>query len=181
MEGDPARVAAQILAQGKGHTYVKHMTHHMIPSVPRDWFSAVTHTFLIRHPARVIASYTAKRERPSLEDIGFPQQADIFDQVCKMGRRPIVVDSFDIRADPPGVLQKLCEALELDWDPAMLSWPKGGHAADGVWAQHWYGAVHGSTGFAGAEGALPELDGWAAELSQAAMPFYTQMKEHRLR
>ena len=47
----------------------------------------------------------------------------------------------------------------------MLAWPAGGRPEDGVWAKHWYGAVHRSTGFAEPEGALPELTGAAAELA----------------
>ena len=37
-------------------------------------------------------------------------------------------------------------ALDLAFDPAMLAWPKGPKACDGLWAYHWYDAVHESTG-----------------------------------
>ena len=68
--------------------YQKHMTHHMLPEWPTDWIQEVTNVFLIRHPARVIASYAKKREDPTLDDIGFVQQACIFDMV----EAPIVID-----------------------------------------------------------------------------------------
>ena len=35
-----------------------------------------------------------------------------------------VVRYEDLAADPQGVLQKACAALQLAWDPAMMSWPK---------------------------------------------------------
>ena len=73
------------------------------------------------------------------------------------GQNSVVLDSADIRRDPEGMLRKLCDAIGLSWDPSMLSWPEGGHPDDGVWAPHWYGAVHRSTGFAPAEGDLPVL------------------------
>ena len=51
--------------------YQKHMTHHMTDAVPVAWMRDVRNVFLIRHPARVIASYAAKREAPTLDDLGF--------------------------------------------------------------------------------------------------------------
>jgi len=160
--------------------YQKHMTQHMIGSVPRDWLEHVTNVFLIRHPARVVASFAEKLENPTLADIGFVQQVEIFDQVLALGQIPVVIDSVDIRADPERMLRLLCAAINIPWDPAMLRWPAGGHASDGVWAAHWYGAVHRSTGFAGPEGALPELSGKSAALCRAALPFYERLKAGRL-
>ena len=43
---------------GPKHMYQKHMTQHMIDAIPRDWIKKVTNVFLIRHPARVIASFS---------------------------------------------------------------------------------------------------------------------------
>ena len=148
----------------------------MVPSVPRDWMADVVNVFLIRHPARVIASYAKKREAPSLEDIGFRQQAELFEYTQNLGQKPVVINSADIRANPETALRGLCDAIGLAWDPAMLAWPKGGHPDDGVWAAHWYGAVHQSTGFAGAEGDLPELSGDYAQLAQRAMPYYDALR-----
>lgn len=181
---DPAKVAAALtgsIPAEKAHYYQKHMCQHMIREMPRDWMSEVVNVFLIRHPARVIASFGAKYEAMTLADIGFTQQTELFDHVRALGQAPIVIDSADIRRDPEAMLRALCDAIGLDWDPAMLSWPAGGHAADGVWAPVWYGAVHRSTGFAGPEGDLPELDAAAAELLDAALPHYERLAALRLR
>lgn len=181
---DPADVAGDVagpIPGGKPHWYQKHMTHHMIDGVPRDWMAEVVNVFLIRHPARVVASYAKKREAPVLDDIGFRQQAELFDQVKALGQTPVVIDSADIRDNPEAALRGLCAAIGLVWDPGMLRWPAGGHADDGVWAPHWYGAVHRSTGFDGAEGDLPSLSGDYADLAAAAMPFYTAMQAEALR
>src|SRR6266496_1911169 len=61
--------------------FQKQMTHHLLPEVDREWLGAVTNCFLIRDPIEVIASYIKKREDPVLEDLGFTQQAEIFDFV----------------------------------------------------------------------------------------------------
>lgn len=180
---DPETVVQSLIGPvpgGRAHFYQKHMCHHMVDGVPRDWMGAMRNVFLIRHPARVIASYTEKHDALTLEGIGFVQQAQMFDEVAAAGGDPLVIDSHDIRANPEAMLRRLCEALGLEWDAGMLRWPSGGHPQDGAWAPHWYGAVHRSTGFAGAEGALPELAGAAAELAEAAMPFYRRLEAVKL-
>ena len=179
----PAKVIESLLGpvpDGKRHVYHKHMTQHMTPNVPRDWVHEVTNVFLIRHPARVVASFAAKYENPTLEDLGFLQQAELFDRLVEAGTKPVVIDSYDIRAEPEHMLRQLCRAIGLNWDSSMLQWPKGGHKDDGVWAAHWYGAVHRSTGFAAPEEGLPRLEGAMVKLAERAMPAYEKLSDYKL-
>jgi len=159
--------------------YQKHMTHHMIDGIPRDWMHEVSHVFLIRHPARVIASYAKKREQPTLEDLGFPQQWSLFQEVKDEGA--LVVDSSDIRSSPGTMLETMCTKLHIPFTERMLRWSSGGHAEDGVWAAHWYDAVHRSAGFDGAEGPLPDLPKEYLPLLEAALPVYLEFRDRRLR
>jgi hypothetical protein len=156
------------------------MTHHLLPEVGREWLGEVTNAFLIRDPAHVAASYAKVRGEPTLADLGYPQQVEIF-RACGGP----VVDAADVLADPAGTLSALCAALGLAWDPAMLSWPAGRRATDGVWAPHWYAAVERSTGFAapgqatsaGPAGAPPHL----RELVERARPLYEELAAAALR
>lgn len=180
---DPAEVVESLLTWSQGgcpHVYQKLMTQHMVADIPRAWMGDVTNVFLIRHPARVVASFASKFAKPTLEDLGFMQQAALYDQLQILGQRALVVDAADIRADPAGMLRRLCAALDLPFDPAMLSWPLGGHENDGVWAAHWYGAVHRSTGFAGPEAPLPVLRGEAANLAAEGMAVYDRLTALKL-
>ena len=180
---DPKEVESALLGSvpgGRPHFYQKHMTQHMIPSMPRGWMEDVRHVFLIRHPARVVASFAAKYERPTLTDIGFLQQEELYDRVNASGGTPVVIDSSDIRRAPEVMLKRLCDAIGLAWDPAMLCWPSGGHPQDGVWAAHWYGSVHASTGFAPAEGPLPDLPPEVAGLAARALPSYEKLAAVKL-
>jgi hypothetical protein len=175
-ETDPARVAKLCTAPVETrHLYMKHMPHQMLEGFPMDWADDCVHVHLIRHPARVIASYAAKRENPTLDDIGFARQAALY---ARLGG--VVIDSTDIRADPEAMLRRLCDAIGLNFDPAMLHWHPGPRAEDGIWARHWYGAVHRSTGFAGAEGPLPSLEGALAALCAAAEPAYEQLSRDKI-
>ncbi len=168
------------IPDGKPHAYHKHMTQHMIDGMPRDWIAQVTNVFLIRHPSRVLASFSAKYDDATPADIGFVQQSALFDLLVAQGQAPVVIDSADIRDNPDRMLRVLCDAIGLPFDPAMLSWPQGGHTADGVWKDVWYGSVHQSTGFAGPEGALPVLSGRFAAWAQDALPLYHRLRDVRL-
>ncbi|MDP3339188.1 HAD family hydrolase [Frigidibacter sp.] len=178
-EADPGKVAAACsgpIPQEQSLFYQKHMTVHMIPGVGRGFMRDCVNVFLIRHPARVVASYAKKREGPTLPDIGFVQQAELFDEVTGwLGHPPVVVDSLDIRANPRETLQKLCQSIGIPFTDNMLTWPAGGHPSDGIWAPHWYGAVHRSTGFEEPEGPLPELSPEYQALADQALPHYERL------
>jgi hypothetical protein len=181
---DPATVAAACLGpnpDGKPLWYQKHMTMHMIPAFDRGFLSGLTNVFLLRHPAHVIASYARKREAPTLQDIGFLQQAQLFDQVSDMtGTAPPVITAESIRANPKEALTRLCHALRIPFTEAMLHWPPGPKPFDGVWAPHWYGAVHRSTGFEAPEGPLPDLPPAYQRLADAALPAHDRLAAHAI-
>ena len=180
---DPQQVATDMLGpvpSGKPVWYQKHMAHHMVDGFPLDWMDGVTNVFLLRRPERVLASYAQKREDVSLRDIGFAEQAALFDRVAdRLGKAPPVVDSEDVRRDPRGTLSALCAVIGLTFDEAMLSWPKGQHPDDGVWAPHWYGAIFDSTGFAPPDEKVVELPDHLQRIADEARAFYERMAVHK--
>lgn len=134
--------------EGKPVWYQKHMTHHMLPEVGREWFDAVTHCFLIRDPRDMLTSLQKTIPFPTLGDTGMPQQAEIFEEVRRRtGRVPPVIDAREVLENPRGMLTLLCEALEVEFREEMLRWSAGPRRTDGVWAKHWYAAVEKSTEF----------------------------------
>ncbi|WP_433363251.1 HAD family hydrolase [Actinoplanes sp. CA-142083] len=171
-------VAAQLtgpLAGDPAVHYQKHMTHHLLPGIGRDWLGALTHAFLIRDPSHVVASYARVRGEPTLEDLGYPQQAEIY----RAFGGP-VVDAADVLRDPAGTLARLCAALGIAFDPAMLAWAPGPRATDGVWAPFWYASVQASTGFAPYNPAPVEVPDRLRPLVDAAQPYYDELARHRL-
>lgn len=161
--------------------YQKHMTHHMLPTVPRDWMQACRNVFLIRHPARVIASYARKMPDVTLDAIGFPQQESLFkDALSFEGPPPIVIDSSDILRDPQSMLMALCQALEIPWTEQMLSWPAGPRPEDGVWAPHWYDAVWQSTGFGSPPGPRPTVEPGLQTVYEEALDIHQRLAAYRL-
>jgi len=133
---------------GKAVYYQKHMTHHLLPEIDRDWMRRVTNCFLIRDPAEVIASYVKKKADPTLEDIGFVQQEEIFDWVRQETNTiPPVIDACDILENPAATLTSLCRSIGVPFTDTMLCWPPGLRQTDGIWAKYWYPEVATSTGF----------------------------------
>ncbi len=167
---------------GQRIVYEKHMTHHMLPGFGRDWMSACRNAFLIRDPARVLASYTVKREDVTLADIGFVQQAEIFAREAdRLGAAPPVVEGVDVLRDPAATLSKLCAALDIPWSTDMLSWPAGRRATDGVWAPAWYDAVERSTGFGPpSEEASMQLADHLQRIADQARPHYEALAKWKL-
>lgn len=185
-ESDPARVAAALLGPAPGGAtvfYQKHMAHHMRPNFGLRWTTYVENAFLIRPPEAVLASYAVKRADPTLDDIGFAQQAELFDMAAeRLGHAPPVVLAADVLAKPAATLAALCGALKIPFDEAMLAWPAGRRESDGVWGAHWYHAVEASTGFAEPkdEAGFDDLPDALKSVADAARPHYERLLAHRL-
>lgn len=162
--------------------YQKHMTHHLLPNIGREWFHDLTHVLLLRDPREVLLSYSRAMETVTLEDIGFPQQAELFDWLTEhQGRPPLVIDSGDFLRAPEPYLRKLCEHIGVPFASGMLRWPAGRRDTDGVWAPHWYASVEASTGFAPWRPREGELEGELRDIEIAAREHYDRLFEHRLK
>jgi hypothetical protein len=161
--------------------YQKHMWHHMTGPIGYDDFAGFTHAFLIREPERMIASYLRKRETAVFEDLGLERQAEFFDREAeRLGKAPPVIDAQDVLVNPESMLSKLCGALNIPWDPAMLGWAPGRRDTDGAWGAHWYNAVENSTGFGPAETEPVDLPAEAQRLADRCGPFYERLAAHKM-
>ncbi|MGH8041047.1 MAG: hypothetical protein ACREPN_03270 [Rudaea sp.] len=181
---DAAQVAAVLtgpIPNAKPIWYQKHMTQHMLPDMSLDWLDQVTNCFLIREPEAVVASFTIQRPDAAAWELGFEQQARLFDHVCnQVGHAPPVIDAADVLKNPRGTLDKLCAKLGIAFSERMLYWPRGRRASDGVWAPHWYAAVERSTGFAPYKPHEAKLTAFQQKLAEECRPFYERLARYRL-
>ncbi len=167
---------------GGGIFYQKHMAHHLLPGVDRDWVLALRNAFLIRDPAEMLPSLAEVLPDPTLRDTGLAQQVDLFERVRDAtGQPPPVIDAKDVLLNPEGMLRALCTALGVPFRDAMLSWAPGRRPTDGIWATYWYNAVEQSTGFepyAPKDEAVPER---LQPLLETCQEYYQQLFAHRIR
>ncbi len=169
------------IPEGKRIFYQKHMAHHLLPGMDREWIHSLTNALLIRHPAEMLPSLLKVYPGAGLPDTGLPQQVELFDRLAQAsGMAPPVLDARDVLENPGPQLAALCERLGVPFSPAMLAWDPGPRPTDGVWAKHWYAAVERSTGF---ERHQPERDNLPAEhqaLLASCLPLYETLRAHRL-
>jgi hypothetical protein len=184
-ETDWRKVVAQLtnpVPNGKRIFFQKQMTHHFLLEVDREWLASVTNCFLIRDPREVIASYVKKREDPALEDLGFVQQAEIFDFVCaRSDTLPPVIDARDVLENPKKTLGLLCDAVDVEFSESMLSWPPGLRETDGIWAKYWYDEAAGSTSFKPYRPRRDEVPKHLFEIHKRCRECYDRLYEYRLR
>ncbi|MDE2140080.1 MAG: HAD family hydrolase [Gammaproteobacteria bacterium] len=166
--------------QGKPIWYQKHMTQHVLAGMPLAWLDGLHNCFLIRAPEAVVASFTQNRPDAALWELGYEQQARLFDYVAERRGTPPVLDAEDVLRDPEGMLHALCARLDVEFSARMLHWPAGPRASDGVWAKHWYAAVERSTGFEPYRPRATHLTAFQARLSGECQPFYARLRQHRL-
>jgi len=166
---------------GRSVWYQKHMAHHLLPEIGREWLSSLTHCFLIREPREMLTSLVRIIPEPTLDDTGLPQQVRLFEsERARLGATPLVLDARDVLADPPAMLRGVCDALGLPFTGAMLSWPQGKRDTDGVWAKYWYDAVERSTGFQPYAAKLDEVPAQMSDLLAQCEELYARLYECRL-
>jgi len=183
-ESDWRRVTETLVGPvpgGRAIWYQKHMAHHLLPVIGRDWLDHLSHAFLIREPEEMLVSLLRTYPGAGLADTGLPQQWEIFERVAEhLGRAPPVVLSSDVLRDPEAMLSKLCQSLGIPFLPAMLSWPQGRRDTDGVWAPHWYAAVEASTGFEPWRPRSVKLPESRQPLLAECRHWYEKLHRHRL-
>ena len=183
-ETDWRKIIVQLtgpIPNGKRISFQKQMAHHLLSEVDREWLGAVTNCFLIRDPREVIASYIKKREDPTLSELGFTQQVEIFDFVrTRTNSVPPVVDAKDVLENPERMLRLLCEAIEIEFSDSMLSWPAGLRETDGIWARHWYAEVAKTTSFQPYHPSHARVPARLQEIHDRCLEHYKKLYEYRL-
>jgi hypothetical protein len=169
------------VSEGKAIFYQKHMAHHLLGEIERTWLARLSHCFLIRDPAEMLASLAQHLDEPTLADTGLPQQCEIFERECdRRGNVPPVIDARDVLSDPRGLLERLCAALGVAFREEMLRWPAGPRATDGVWAKHWYHEVLQSTSFRPYQARSVALPARLYALHAECLVYYERLHAHAL-
>ena len=166
---------------GRRIWYQKHMTQHLLDHIDRAWILLLRNFLLIRDPIEVVASFSHHYATPSPADTGLPQQVALFAWLRDNSRAPPpIIDARDVLTDPRAALTLLCDALDVPFDGAMLSWPAGRRDTDGVWAPAWYGRVEQSTGFEPYRPPTDRLAPVLAEVAEQCHPLYAELHARRL-
>jgi Sulfotransferase domain len=170
-------VIADLTEPVNGVYYQKHMAHHLVPGLRRDWIASLTNVLLIRHPTDVVASYQRARASVQATDLGLLEQNQLYEQFD--GGLP-VIDAADFLGDPEAYLRWMCTYAGVPFTQEMLTWESGPRDSDGVWARHWYRAVLCSTGFQPYRHRSGPIDDRARAVVGWNMPYYERLAAVRL-
>jgi hypothetical protein len=144
---------------------------------------AMTHTFIIRDPRRVIESHFALNPDVTRDEIGFEYLAEIFELVHReTGTAPVVVDADLLVGDPAGVVSAYCRRVGLTERPDALNWTP---AERPEWAatHRWHQDAAASTTFRPVERSYPvttDNDERLAGYLEYHLPFYRHLQHFSL-
>lgn len=183
MDSDGARVVRRELlapCEVAPVQFFKNMAHHLRGLPDHAFLDRLANVLLTRDPREMLPSLAQQLSQPQLPDTGLEEQVALLERVLETGRAPLVLDARELLRDPEGVLRTLCARLELPFDPAMLHWPAGPVPEDGVWAAHWYGGVHASTGFRPYRPKSAPFPARLRPLLEECAPLYERLRAHAI-
>ncbi|MEQ9438969.1 MAG: sulfotransferase family protein [Cyclobacteriaceae bacterium] len=182
MEHDADKVMQEVVfgEYDRPVLFLKNMAHHFV-GMDEHFLTQLTNLLLIRNPKQLISSFAQQIQEPTMEDIGSKKQHELYQFLLSQGNKPVVLDSGELLKDPPRVLQKLCEALDIPFEEQMLLWKAGALPEDGVWAKYWYANVHRSTGFSKQPTSERPLPEYLQPLYDTALPYYTELYKNSIK
>ena len=111
-------IHALFLLAGHDPVFFKDTTDFRYPGVLTNhrFLTEVAHTFIIRDPARAIASHYQLNPRLSRDEVGFKRLSEIFDAVTvATGSTPVVIDADEFKPAAGetlhDVLVKICSEI----------------------------------------------------------------------
>ena len=165
---------------GESYLFLKHIAYHLPDDADLSFMLRHRNFLLIRDPRAMVASFSNKYEDVTPIVRGYEMASRIFEFLARRGSPCPIVDAADILKAPRPMLTALSTALDIPFDPAMLSWTAGPRPEDGPWAPHWYDAVWASTGFRPHVEKTARLSRELEELAEMAMPAYRRLSSRKL-
>lgn len=170
--------------------FLKDMSYYFLDRLDdhEDFFGTIRKSFVVRHPARTIASYAKLQSDFSLIEVGLESQYRHLQWIFAHNPdwSPVVIDADDLQANPVGLMRRYCQRLGLEFREKALSWEPGLPPAWSDWAQ-WHLAVEASSGLEAQtpkplDASLEVVMGNARfrEFYEHHLPFYEKLAAYRL-
>lgn len=189
VDGETVRSGKALIAAirelpGRQRVFLKETTDYRYPEVlaDQDFLREVRHTFLIRRPAEIAASYYALQPTMTRKDIGLELMHELYDTVVATGQRPLVLDSDDLVKHPAEIMTAYWAEVGLEHRTEALSWQPGKREE---WARsdRWHADVSRSSGFtktAATYDVTVENNATLAEFAAHHEPYYQSLYAKRL-
>ncbi|MBB2940597.1 hypothetical protein FB565_000301 [Actinoplanes lutulentus] len=164
--------------------FVKETTEYLYdvvadPRLPR----LATHSFIIRHPARAIASHYAMNPLLTCHEIGYRHQLEIFDLLRRGAAGPLpVIEAERLLDDPHRTVRAYCRAVGIPFLPQALTWQPSERRE---WSRTapWHRDAARSTGFRAPDRHYAQTvdnNPVLADFYRYHLPFYERLRAHSL-
>ena len=170
----------------RGPVFLKDFPHYISHMWDPEFLSHFTHAFLIRDPAKTIASLFDKWPDVHEGEVGFPELRALYDLVSALeGRAPPVIDSDDLLERPAEMVRAFCNAVGIPFFPEALSWAAGGDQS----AHSWWDGGSFHANLARSTGLAPQRRNYVAlqdtpprvqHIHRRMKPHYDWLHAHRL-
>ena len=160
-----------------------------------EWLGSFQHSFLIRDPAKVMTSLQRSYEKSDDGDVaftdrevGFAEQRTLFERLIReTGETPVVIDSDDVLADPPAMVEAWCDAIGIPFVEDALTWEPGSRS-EVLWFDGnddvWHASLRDSDGLKPQPRKDADISTLSPELRRqydSALPHYERLHSARLR
>lgn len=141
------------------------------------------HVFIVRDPAKAIASHYAMKPTVARAEIGYEHQSELFDLMRATAvREPLVISAERLIEDPAGVVAGFCDRVGLPFRPDALRWEPQDRDEWRL-TRHWHVDATASSGFRVPEKRYTdtvENNDLLKSYDQYHRPFYEHLVEHAL-
>lgn len=146
-------------------------------------FADFHHVFIVRDPAKAIASHFAMKPTVARAEIGYEHQSELFDLVrATADHEPLVISAERLVEDPAGVVSGFCERVGLPYVPQALQWEPQDRAEWRL-TRRWHADATASSGFRAPEKQYAntvENNDLLRSYDEYHRPFYEHLIEHAL-
>lgn len=166
--------------------FVKDFAYSVEHELGETELAALTHTFLVRDPERVIQGLARHWPDCTWEEVGFESLHRLFQRVAdRDGAVPPVISSADLLDDPAGTVNAYCRAVGIPFVAEAMEWESGERREVSWYGEGtgpWHDDLRASTGIQRSTTEYPPLgdDPRLVELHQRAVPLYEDLASHAL-
>lgn len=175
----------EILAtRGRGRVFSKDFPNYIMHMVDGEFLDHFQHTFLIRDPAKTLASLYNHWNEFTVEEAGYADLHRMFDLVVdRYGVIPPLIDADDLVDEPAGVVGAYCAAVGIDFIPEALEWEPGEREEVRWYGGDWHESLSTSTGLTRQEPtyrAAIEETPFLRDMYARCRPHYEALATHKL-
>ncbi len=172
-------------ADGSG-VFVKDFAYSVEHHLDEGKLAAMTHSFLVRDPRRVIQGLARHWPDCTYEEVGFESLWRLFERIAERdGSPPVVIASDDLLDRPEDTTRAYCAAVGIPFLAEALSWEEGERPEVGWYGEGtgpWHDDLRASTGISRPTTEYPPIDDdpRLVEMLERSTPHYEALLAHRV-